>query len=159
MQLFVTPSTSPPGSSVHGIFQARILEWAAIFSSQGTFPTQSPALAGGFFATEPPGKTWCHLSLIKVVFLKVFLLIVCLNWGYFFLHSSLFHVSRQPPNIRRSPSDFFYPKSLIRRTGRSPCLQVGTVSELRLGAAVLGAPGFCRFSSPCCFPHITSGLP
>nr|XP_025130066.1 actin-binding LIM protein 1 isoform X11 [Bubalus bubalis] len=30
----------------------------------------------------------------------------------------------RPPNIRRSPSDFFYPKSLIRRTGRSPCLQL-----------------------------------
>ena len=25
---------SPPGSSVHGILQARILEWAAIFSSE-----------------------------------------------------------------------------------------------------------------------------
>lgn len=37
------------------------------------------------------------------------------------------HVSWQPPNIQRSPSDFFYPKSLIRRTGRSPALQVGAV--------------------------------
>ena len=31
---------SPPGSSVYGIFQARILEWVAIFSSRGFFPTQ-----------------------------------------------------------------------------------------------------------------------
>ena len=30
----------PPGSSVQGILQARILEWAAIFFSQGIFPTQ-----------------------------------------------------------------------------------------------------------------------
>ena len=30
---------SLPGSSVHGILQARILEWAAIFL-QGIFPTQ-----------------------------------------------------------------------------------------------------------------------
>ncbi|XP_038966216.1 actin-binding LIM protein 1 isoform X26 [Rattus norvegicus] len=29
----------------------------------------------------------------------------------------------RPPNIPRSSSDFFYPKSLIRRTGRSPALQ------------------------------------
>ena len=29
-----------PGSSVHGILQARILEWAAIFLLQGIFPTQ-----------------------------------------------------------------------------------------------------------------------
>ena len=27
---------SPPGSSVHGIFQARILEWVAIFFSNGS---------------------------------------------------------------------------------------------------------------------------
>ena len=27
---------SPPGSSVHGIFQARILEWVAISSSRGS---------------------------------------------------------------------------------------------------------------------------
>ena len=28
---------SPPASSVHGIFQARILEWVAITSSRGSF--------------------------------------------------------------------------------------------------------------------------
>ena len=27
---------SPPGSSVHGVFQARVLEWGAIFSSSGS---------------------------------------------------------------------------------------------------------------------------
>ena len=31
---------SLPGSSVLGIPQARILEWVAIFSSRGIFPTQ-----------------------------------------------------------------------------------------------------------------------
>ena len=31
---------SPPGSSVHGILQARVLEWVAISSSRGTFPIQ-----------------------------------------------------------------------------------------------------------------------
>ena len=31
---------SLPGSSVHGISQARILEWAAISFSRGIFPTQ-----------------------------------------------------------------------------------------------------------------------
>ena len=31
---------SPPGSSVHGILQARILEWVAMPSSRGIFPTQ-----------------------------------------------------------------------------------------------------------------------
>ena len=50
---------SLPGSSVHGIFQARILEWP--FPSPGDLlnpgiKPMSPALAGGFFTTEPPGK-------------------------------------------------------------------------------------------------------
>ena len=51
---------SPQGSSVHGISQATTLEWVAISSSgdlldSGIEPV-SPALAGGFFTTEPPGK-------------------------------------------------------------------------------------------------------
>ena len=37
VQLFATPmDCSPPGSSVHGIFQARILEWVAISFSRGS---------------------------------------------------------------------------------------------------------------------------
>ena len=52
---------SPPGSSVHGIFQARILEWVAISSSRGFFrpnpgieplsftSPMSPAFTCGFF--------------------------------------------------------------------------------------------------------------
>ena len=49
---------SPPGSSVYGILQARILEWAAISCFRGSsLPRdQTPALAGGFFTSEPPGK-------------------------------------------------------------------------------------------------------
>ena len=49
--------------SVHGIFQARILEWVAISFSRGssqprdqTWVSLSPVLAGEFFTTEPPGK-------------------------------------------------------------------------------------------------------
>ena len=34
---------SPPGSSVCGIFQARILEWVAIALSQGASPTPPPS--------------------------------------------------------------------------------------------------------------------
>ena len=52
-----------PDASLHGIFQARILEWVAISFSRGSSPLSyithipvSPALAGGFFTTEPPGK-------------------------------------------------------------------------------------------------------
>ena len=31
---------SPPGSSIHGIFQARILKWVAVSSSRRSSPTQ-----------------------------------------------------------------------------------------------------------------------
>ena len=52
---------SPPGSSVHGILQARILEWVAIsFPRASSWPkdwTRIFRLAGGFFATEPPRKS------------------------------------------------------------------------------------------------------
>ncbi|XP_063473616.1 actin-binding LIM protein 1 isoform X6 [Symphalangus syndactylus] len=51
----------------------------------------------------------------------------------------------RPPNIRHSSSDFFYPKSLIRRTGRSPSLQpTRTSSESiysRPGSSIPGSPG------------------
>ncbi|XP_014310794.1 actin-binding LIM protein 1 isoform X10 [Myotis lucifugus] len=51
----------------------------------------------------------------------------------------------RPPNTRHSPSDFFYPKSLIRRTGRSPSLQpTRTSSESiysRPGSSIPGSPG------------------
>ena len=51
---------SLPGSSIHGIPQARILEWVA-FLSPGDLPDSGikpsfPALAGRFFTAEPPGK-------------------------------------------------------------------------------------------------------
>ena len=49
-----------PGSSVHGILQARILEWVAKPSSRGSsWPrdrTQVSRIAGRFFTTKPLGK-------------------------------------------------------------------------------------------------------
>jgi len=55
---------NPPGSSVHGILQATILEWVVMplpgdLPDPGIKPASliSPALAGVFFTTEPPGKS------------------------------------------------------------------------------------------------------
>ena len=49
-----------PGSSVHGILQARILEWVAMSFSRGSSQPRDWIhvfyIAGGFFTTEPPGK-------------------------------------------------------------------------------------------------------
>ena len=51
---------SLPGSSVHGISQVRLLKWIAISYSRDLpnpgIESMSPALAGGFFTTEPTEK-------------------------------------------------------------------------------------------------------
>ena len=83
---------SPPRSSVHGIFQARILEWLAISSSRGN-PNQgiepralvSPALVGGFFNTSAAWEAlylvfigfFSHVSSDRVV-LIIYFLYVCM---------------------------------------------------------------------------------
>ena len=62
--LFDPMDCSLPGSSVHGIYQTRILEQVAIFFSRGNLPDSGikptslvfPALAGRFFTTAAPGK-------------------------------------------------------------------------------------------------------
>ena len=52
---------SLPGSSIHGIFQARILEWVAISFSRGSSPTQGSNLGllhcrQTLLPSEPRGK-------------------------------------------------------------------------------------------------------
>ena len=57
---------SPPSSSVHGILQARILEWVAISFSRGSSQSRDQtqvswvSCTGGqiLFTTEPPGKPY-----------------------------------------------------------------------------------------------------
>ena len=64
VQLFCdSMDCGPPGSCVHGISQARILEWVAIsFSTGSSQPRDQTHVscvscsAGRFFTTEPPGK-------------------------------------------------------------------------------------------------------
>ena len=59
----------PPGSPVHGILQARILEWVAISSSRGSSRPRDWAhvshvsfTAGKFFTTDPLGKPATNLN-------------------------------------------------------------------------------------------------
>ena len=59
---------SPPGSSAHGIFQARILQWVAISSSRGssqlrnqTHISMCPALAGRFFTPGATCEALCQI--------------------------------------------------------------------------------------------------
>ena len=65
---------SPPGSSVHGLLQTRILEWVAISFSRGSSSPRNQtcisALASGLF-TEPPRKP--IRNNVRVQFLLVLL--------------------------------------------------------------------------------------
>ena len=65
---------SLPGSSVHGILQARILEWVAISSSRGfswsrdqTCISCDSCIAGRSFITEPPEKPICLVTQIQII--------------------------------------------------------------------------------------------
>ena len=58
---------SPPGSSVHGISQARILEWVAIPFSRDLpnpgFEPRSPTLQADSLSFESPGKPFVQLNV------------------------------------------------------------------------------------------------
>ena len=71
---------SPPGSSVHGTLQARILEWGAMSSCRGSSPPRDQAqvshITGRFFtssATREAQKHWSAsvLSCFSCVWLFV----------------------------------------------------------------------------------------
>ena len=71
---------SPPGSSVHGILQARKLEWVAIpfcrgFSQPRDKPASllSPALSGRFFTTSTTWKAIIYMeSTVTYIYYHVY---------------------------------------------------------------------------------------
>ena len=96
-------TVAPPGSSVHGIFQARTLEWVAISFSRGSsWPrdwTHVSCIAGGFFTTEPPGKPIVTLERVKQQFYPI---------HFCNLKKTQVHVSfsMAKKNVRKNPTDF-----------------------------------------------------
>ena len=85
---------SPPGSSVHGIFQARTLKQVVI-ASPGDLPNPGiellfPALAGGFFNTVPPGKP------VLVGASPLFLDLETLKFSRHFLRRALYYTVFHP---------------------------------------------------------------
>ena len=62
-----TMDWSPPGSSVHGILQARILEWVAMLCSRGSsqpgIDPRFPALQEDSLPSEPPGKPYIYMAI------------------------------------------------------------------------------------------------
>ena len=66
VRLFLDPmDCSPPGSSVHGISQARILEWVAVSFSRESFRRRDQTcisyVGRQILYTEPPGKPYSSL--------------------------------------------------------------------------------------------------
>ena len=72
---------SLPSSCVHGIFQARILEWVAIFSSRGSFwPRDQTCVSCIFFIGR---RTLYHWDLGRIFLLNVYITQkdeLCLLW-------------------------------------------------------------------------------
>ena len=74
--LFITlcdpTDCSPPGSSVHGISQAKILEWVASSFSRGSSQPRDwlcvsciSCVTGRLFTSGPPGKPFLHTDYYK----------------------------------------------------------------------------------------------
>jgi len=67
------------GSSVRGIYQARILEWVAISfsrrSSQSSDRTFISCIPGGFFTSELPEKPKTKLIIYLILALYLFIIL------------------------------------------------------------------------------------
>ena len=65
------PECSSPGSSIHGILQARILEWVAILFSRGTsnpwIKPRSPILQADSLPSDPPGKPFSSYKPATII--------------------------------------------------------------------------------------------
>ena len=66
---------SPPGSSVHGILQARILEWVAMPSSRAssqlrdwTWVFWGSCIGGGFLTSQPLGKPNIYICMYMYIY-------------------------------------------------------------------------------------------
>ena len=70
---------SPPGSSIHGIFQARVLEWGAIaFSSKRDYVAQFRVSTG--VSVKVQSRVHTNLALGVHVQIQSRLLLIVLNY-------------------------------------------------------------------------------
>ena len=105
---------SPPGSSVHGILQASVLEWLTISYSRGSFQPGDlthvsciSCIANVFFTIEPPGKPGRALTSIKIesslssmfACLLIFKQVQAWRNHHEILENSLVHISDPYKNI------------------------------------------------------------
>ena len=84
--LFATPWTVSLGSFVHGILQARILEWVALLPVQGSNPGVLQ-LQAGFLLSEPLGKPFLTVPSVTLSNCQTHIILVC----YIFLPGPYLH--------------------------------------------------------------------
>ena len=76
------------GSSVHGILQARILEWVAVSFSRGSSRARDWTCVSWFLTTEPPEKPGCLVVWINSVPTEMkieHLVIISIDFCFFIL--------------------------------------------------------------------------
>ena len=99
---------SPRGSSVHGVFQVRILKWIAISFSRGSSQpknrTQVSCIAGRFFTN------WAMREGRIVTILWWFLLYINMNWPQVYMCPTKSWTPLPPPSLP-------YPSGLSQSTG------------------------------------------
>ena len=95
----------PPGSSIHGILQARILEWVAMSFYRGSarpriepMSFMSPALAGRFFTTSPTWEAQVMVETWKFTLKYIFLFQYFAEFETFWTDASLLD-TRNPSYI------------------------------------------------------------
>ena len=158
---------SPPGSSVHGILQARILEWVAFpfsrGSSQPRIEPRSPALQADSLPAEPQGKPKNtgvgSLSLLQLIFLTQEL-----NWGLLHCRRILYQLKHEASPICRLGNFKLF--SLSLNGNHQQELTNLTFYKERSGPQAPG-PSDCMASAPSCphpghwvsAPGLHSGLP
>ena len=95
LTLYNSVNCNPPGSSVHGISQAKILEWVAMPSSRGPFrprhQTQVSCIAGRVFTiwdNKEALGTWIYIKLVSsaVIFTLSIVLAGTLATTFFSCH-------------------------------------------------------------------------
>ena len=118
---------TPPGSSVHGILQARILEWVAIPSSKGssrpTDRTCSSCVAGRFHTTWATGEAPELSGTSTFIYLFIYFYFFNFIFKFYNIVLVLPYIEMNPPQVYMgSPSwTLLPPPSPYHPSGSSQC--------------------------------------
>ena len=130
---------SPPGSSVRGISQARILQWPFPFSRGSSQPREQtcvscvPCIAGRFCTTEPRRKSQC---LSSYCFLSLSAWILAFSGLWIFLFLRFVDLLHQSTSLSLSLLLIFFSASFCKVN-----IQAGWL--------------WVNYSTSLCFPYIT----